>query len=164
MVENYFLEPGCIYIPERPVTISTVLGSAVAVCLHDRKQKIGGMCHFLYPRIPPGEKPTARYGNAAVAYLVRLFLEDGSKPRHLEAQIFGGALKPQGSVENIGSANVQVARRILQRRHVRIASEDVGGRKGRKIVYNSAANEIAVLKADNLRREDWYPYGSESDS
>lgn len=161
-MDNYFLEPGYIYIPVRPATISTVLGSAVAVCLYDRKRKIGGMCHYLYPRLGDGDRATARFGQAAVAYLVHLLREEGSKPRNLEAQIFGGADRPGRAGTAIGQANARVARSVLAARGVRIVSEDVGGRKGRKIVFNTATNEIAVLKADNLRRGDWYPYGLET--
>ncbi len=51
-----------------------------------------------------------------------------------------------------------VARKILVKACVRVVCEDVGGEKGRKIVFNTETNEIAVLKADKLRKEDWYPY------
>ena len=40
--QNYFLKPGFIYVATKPTMISTVVGSCIAVCVFDRKQKIGG--------------------------------------------------------------------------------------------------------------------------
>jgi chemotaxis protein CheD len=34
----------------------------------------------------------------------------------------------------------------------------VGGEKGRKIIFNTTTNEIAVVKVDKVREEDGYPY------
>ncbi len=36
-----------------------------------------------------------------------------------------------------------------------VASEDVGGKKGRKILFDTASGHVAVLKVHDLRREDW---------
>jgi chemotaxis protein CheD len=44
------------------------------------------------------------------------------------------------------------------REGIRVVSEDTGGEKGRKIVFNTGTNEVAVLKVDRLRKGDWYPY------
>lgn len=46
---NYFLEPGYVYLASQPTVISGVLGSCVAVCLYDRKRRVGGMNHFRFP-------------------------------------------------------------------------------------------------------------------
>jgi chemotaxis protein CheD len=50
------------------------------------------------------------------------------------------------------------ATKVLTNKQVRIISEDVGGRRGRKIVFNTTTNEIGVFKVDKLRKGDWYPY------
>ena len=87
-------------------------------------------------------------------------MDDGCDPAHLEAQIFGGAAPPdgQGKSADVGRENVDVARKMLQRNKVRIVSEDVGGNKGRKLVYNSLNNEVLVIRVDTIRKSDWYPY------
>jgi chemotaxis protein CheD len=51
-----------------------------------------------------------------------------------------------------------IARKILAKERINITSEDVGGEKGRKIVFNTHTNEMAVIKVDKLRTVDWYPY------
>lgn len=159
-LQEYYLNPGYIYVPGVPTLFSTVLGSSVAVCLWDRKRACGGMNHFLFPSTRDPARATAQYGNVATRALVRFFIEAGSKVKHLEAQIFGGAHHLDGSVEavRVSRENVTVARDILTRNKVRIVSEDTGGNKGRKLVYNNLTNEVLVIRVDTLRQADWYPY------
>ncbi|MBW2605027.1 MAG: chemotaxis protein CheD [Deltaproteobacteria bacterium] len=156
--KNYFLKPGFIYVSTKPTMISTVVGSGIAVCVFDRRQKVGGMNHFQFPVITSPKQATARYGNVAVSALINLMIDEGSKSEHLEAQILGGAYNPEISNKNIGIDNIKIARNVLTKKRVRIVSEDVGGEKGRKIIFNTDSNEIAVVKVDKVRQEDWYPY------
>lgn len=156
--ENYFLKPGYIFLSVTPTIISTVLGSSVSVCLYDRKRKVGGMNHFKLPTITDPMKSTAEYGNVATLTLIRMMFEDGSKRKHIEAQIFGGAFRGGTTGPDVGSNNIKVARKVLERARLQIVSEDVGGQKGRKIVFDTAKNEIAVIKVEKIREGDWYPY------
>ena len=50
---------------------------------------------------------------------------------------------------------MSVARRALSRRGIRVASEDVGGSLGRKIVFDTGSGQVAVLKVRNIRKSDW---------
>ncbi len=159
-LHNYFLQPGFVYMPVKPAIISTVVGSCVAVCVFDRKQKVGAMNHFQLPYIDDPQQATARYGNVSVSLLINMMIAEGSKASHLEAQIIGGAFHPDISQENIGQENIGIAKKIIEKKKISIVSEDVGGEKGRKIVFNIAMNEVAVVKVDNIRKADWYPYES----
>jgi len=159
--ENYFLKPGYIFLSANPTIISTVLGSSVSVCLYDRKRKVGGMNHFTLPSVADPRKSTAEYGNIATLTLVRMMLEDGSKRRNIEAQIFGGAFRAETSDVDVGSDNVRVARKVLARERLKVVSEDVGGQRGRKIVFDTSKNEIAVIRVERIREGDWYPYGND---
>ncbi|MGD9733646.1 MAG: chemotaxis protein CheD [Desulfamplus sp.] len=158
---DYLLKPGFIYISNNPVSISTVVGSSVAVCLFDRRKKVGGMNHFQFPEIKEREKATAIYGNVATLALIKMMLSNGSKNSHIEAQIFGGAHNYEVSNINVGINNIRTARKILNNKKIKIISEDVGGEVGRKIIFNTATNEIAVLKVKDIRKSDWYPYESD---
>ena len=156
--ENYYLQPGYIFLPETSITVSTVIGSGVCVCLYDKKNKIGGMNHFQYPFMNEKGKTTPLYGNVATTALIRMLLERKSKIKHLEAQIFGGAYNPELKQKDIGRENIEIARKILVKARILIISKDVGGQKGRKIAFNTQTNEIAVLKVNHLREQDWFPY------
>jgi chemotaxis protein CheD len=155
---QYFLKPGYLYLTQEPTLIYAVMGSAVTVCLWDRHNRFGGVAHFLYPRLSRGDKATAQYGNVAVLTLIKLMLADGSDRSFLEAQLFGGGDPASFEAKTLGNQNVLTARKVLARQGVPIISEDVGGTKGRKLVFKSDTNEAMVLKVDRLRREDWFPY------
>lgn len=155
---NYFLKPGYILVANSATVISTVLGSCVSVCIYDRKRKVGGMNHFQLPLIDKSNAATARYGNVATVALIGMMMDDGCRLKHLESQIFGGAFNAQVSEVDIGKENIRMAQRILRKKGIPIVSEDVGGQKGRKIVFDTATNEVAVIKVDKLRKGDWHPY------
>ncbi len=159
-IQEYFLRPGYIYLTREPTLISTVLGSCVAVTLWDKKLELGGINHFLFPMVNEPREATARYGNVAMNALIRLFLEEGSRKDALEAQIFGGACLPDSSREaqQVGEDNVSIGREILGRNGIPIISEDIGGTRGRKLIFNSLTNEVVILRVDRLRESDWYPY------
>lgn len=156
--DYYFLQPGYIFMPDQSISISTVIGSGVSVCIYDKKIQIGGMNHFQLPYMATKGKTTALYGNIATIALIKMMLAHGSKRKHLEAQIFGGAYNPKKNDKDIGRENIKIARNILLKSKISIISKDVGGEKGRKVVFNTDTNEIAVLKVDSLRDDDWYPY------
>ena len=143
-----------------PTLISAVVGSCVAVCLWDRKREYGGMSLFLYPQTRDSGQATTRFGNVATRTLIRLFLEEGSLKKFLEAQVFGGAHPNDGTSEamQIGRQNILIARQILMKSGIPITSEDVGGVRGRKLVYNTLTNEVVSLRVERLRESDWYPY------
>ena len=158
MPAKYFMKPGYILVPDRPTAIATVLGSCVSVCIYDGLLQAGGMNHFQLPSSQQAGRSTARYGDAATLKLIRLMVENGSKVRNMEAQIFGGAYNAEISSWNVGFENIHIAKKILGVKGIPVVSEDVGGNKGRKIIFNTRTNEIAVLKMDEIRKDDWFPY------
>jgi len=138
--------------------VRTVVGSAVVVTLWDRQAQRGGITHYLYPRTDNRKGATARFGNVAVLALINMLTVEGCLPEALEAHIIGGAGHPEGSGVNIGDQNVAMAREILAKKQIIVVSEDVGGFMGRKVLFNLATNEVAVIKVEKLRATDWYPY------
>lgn len=163
-IPGYFLKPGYIYLTLTPTVISTVLGSCVSVCIFDEKKRIGGMNHFKMPKSPGRSMNTAVYGDVATRTLIRMMLAEGSKIGNLEAQVIGGAMNSDVSTEDIGRRNIEIALEILRKAGVRIVSEDSGGTKGRKIVFDTSTNTTAVIKVDRLRLADWYPYHDDRES
>jgi len=47
LLPEYFLNPGELIFSKKPVVVKTVLGSCVAVCIHDKNLNYGGICHYL---------------------------------------------------------------------------------------------------------------------
>jgi len=155
---QYYLKPGYIFFSKEPTLISTVMGAAVTVCLWDRDKHYGGASHFLYPKTLEKGRATTFYGNVAILTLIRLLIEDGSEKTSLEAQIFGGGDRDSLLEDTLGMQNILVARKILSRKGIPVTSEDVGGAKGRKLVFKSDSGEVMILKVGRLRQEDWPPY------
>lgn len=153
---TYFVEPGYIYFSKKPAMLRAVVGTCVAVCLWDTRLRRGGMNHFLMPKVLDQDRATPRYGNVAVAALVRIMEEAGSKREHLIAQILGGGAPPGSPPHHLGEQNVAAAREALARKRIVIVSEDTGGMLGRKIVFDTGTGELAVLKVHQIRDSDWY--------
>ena len=159
-VFRYHLEPGGLFTCGEPAMVSAVLGTCVAVCLHDRRLKIGGMNHFLYPKTKFfGPSGGSQYADVSIPALIQRLRRQGCRLEDMEAQIFGGGEAPGilGS-DKTGSRNVRMARRLLKKNGIRVVSEDVGGLKGRRLLFHTGTNEALVMKTHRLRRGDFYPY------
>jgi len=138
-----YLHPGQIAVSDRPLTISTVLGSCVAVCLWDEARGTGGMNHYLLPVSPKGSA-SARYADHAVPELVARVRSAGGGGA-LVAKVFGGACVIEAfHHDQLGDRNVEAARELLRRAGVPIVAEDVGGRRGRKLHFCLADGRVAV--------------------
>jgi chemotaxis protein CheD len=147
---HVFVQAGQMFVTTSPCLMSTIVGSCVSACLWDRRRSWGGMNHFVLARAPLLSRAVARplsYGDLAVSELVERLLEMGSSTADLEAKIFGGAnlLGPGASDgEGLGSRNVAVARAVLAERRVVLAAQDVGGRRGRKLIFRSNDGSVHV--------------------
>ena len=152
---SYYLEPGFIYFNKRASTVRTVVGSCVAVCLWDKALRCGGMNHFIRPVTYDKALATPQYGNVAVAALVKIMQDAGCQREDLVAQILGGGCRQNTGDAHVGRQNVEIAREMLTRKGIAIASEDVGGSIGRKIAFDTGSGQLAVLKVFSLRDADW---------
>lgn len=135
---SVYLHPGQLHAAAAPATIVTVLGSCVSVCLFDASRGIGGINHFLLPHHTANQDSSPRFGPAAVRQLIDAVLRLGASPRALEAKVFGGAcvLEPAGTGRRaLGAQNVAVARQLLAETQIPIRAEDVGGVRGRKLIF-----------------------------
>jgi len=120
--------------------VTTILGSCVSVCLWDPLAKIGGINHFLLPMDVGDDQASLRFGNHAVRKLIEEILGLGAQQTRLRAKLFGGAcvLVAFRSRENhLGTKNVQIAREVLQAADIPIVGHDVGGERGRKLIFHT---------------------------
>ena len=133
--------PGEYLATARDIVMVTLLGSCVAVCLHDPMAGVGGMNHFMLPeRAETGEEgvvsASARYGTYAMEVLMNDMLKQGARRDRIEAKVFGGASVLKGfGANNVGVQNAQFIKRYLQRENIPIAGEDLLGKQPRKVGY-----------------------------
>jgi len=140
-----YLHPGQIFVSAEPHRVTTILGSCVSVCMWDGARGIGGLNHFLLPHWAGDGHSSARFGNVAIRMLVDGLVGLGVQRRRLQAKVFGGACVMEafrGTGEHLGVKNVEVAARMLHDEGVDVVARDVGGRRGRKLIFQT--NEGSV--------------------
>jgi len=138
-VKKIHLHAGQLYATAEPAEIITILGSCVAVCLFEARRGIGGINHFMLPTDSPTVNP--RYAGHACDLLLGQLLALGARRANLSAKIFGGAsvlhIGPNTGAE-LGTRNIEAARAKLALEQIPIVGEDVGGVRGRKLVFLTA--------------------------
>jgi len=146
-----FIHVGQIHVDTPPASISTVLGSCVAVCLYDKVNKIGGMNHYLLPFWNANGLQSPKYGNIAIPKLIEHMLDHGASLKFIEAKIFGGASINMAVSKSmmIGEKNILVAREILKENKINIVAEDVGEKNGRKIQFNLESGKVLLKYTQN---------------
>ncbi|KJU86965.1 chemotaxis protein CheD [Candidatus Magnetobacterium bavaricum] len=145
---DHFLYPGNIYVQREACTITTILGSCVAVCLWDPVLKYGGMNHYLLPLWNGEGLPSPRFGNIAISKLIEKMLSLGCNKKSLKAKVFGGAslMQQSSGLLNVGERNVIVAEDVLAEEGISIMSSDLGGNLGRKIVFKTDTGGVLLKK------------------
>lgn len=133
-----YLHAGQLAVAAEPTAIVTVLGSCVAVCLWDPATRVGGVNHFLLPHHVERER-SARFGTVAVPQLVEAVVRAGASRSGLVAKVFGGAcvLGSVRQARRLGEENAALALRLLDEAGIPVLDRDVGGERGRKLVFVS---------------------------
>lgn len=137
--------------------ISTLLGSCIAVCLHDAQAHIGGMNHFLLGEPGRGQTVAAtdmnRYGLHAMELLINAMMHKGASRHRLCAQVFGGG-NIQAAFGPIGTRNAEFAMRFLKTEGIPVQQANVGGTQARKVefrAWDGIATCTLVAQAPPLR-------------
>lgn len=143
------LLPGEWWFGFDALTVSTLLGSCVAVVLWHPQRRLAGMCHYLVPnRARQARDPLdGRYGDEALSLLRQAVIAAGSMPTEYRTLVFGGANMfsevPRVTFD-IGARNAEVALDGLVRHGFIVAGSDVGGTKHRRIELEVATGRVRV--------------------
>ena len=118
--------------------ITTLLGSCVAVCLHDAESRIGGMNHFLLGEPDPQHRVRPedmhRYGLHAMELLINAMMNRGAARHRLRAHVYGGA-NIVAAFGKIGTANGEFALRFLATEGIPVGQCVLGGVLPRKVEF-----------------------------
>ena len=78
--------------------------------------------------------------------LIARMLSLGCQKRNLTARMFGGAsqFEVSGGRISIGLQNVHVATRFLEDEGIPILAQEVGGSRGRKLVFHTETGDVFV--------------------
>jgi len=126
-----------LHVSVTPSEIVTVLGSCVAVCLFDTKNKISGMNHYLLPLWNGNGLKSLKYGNISIERLIEAMQAVGADHRCIEAKIFGGAMLNINEEISVAPRNISVAIDMLKHYKIPLVAQDVGGNRGRKVIFSN---------------------------
>lgn len=142
--KRHFLYPAAMLVSKQPHLVNTILGSCVAVCLYDPINRFGGINHFMLPLWNGQGLASPKYGNIAIEKLVEKMVSLGSNRSHLKAKVFGGGEVIETNISNfqIGSRNISIAIELLEEYRIPIVSSSLGGKHGRKILFNTQTGEV----------------------
>ena len=128
------------------VMMTTVLGSCIAVCLYDPKNRVGGMNHFLLPGGQKNDTEGVVYGVHAMELLINALLKRGARKGQLQAKVFGGARMINASLD-IGAQNADFAASFLEREGINCVGRSTGGLHARRVrfwPYDGRARQLLL--------------------
>jgi len=126
------------------------LGSCIAICLYDRKNRIAAMAHSMLPdsrNSAPGIN-TLRFVDKTVDAMLSSMNALGCKNRDIRAKICGGAeiFHNVPKLSDIGRQNIKAVRKKLRSKGIKIIAEDVGGSEGRSIWFDTETGDVVISK------------------
>jgi len=123
---------------EPEVLIGTLLGSCIAICLHDAVARVGGMNHFLLGEPGSHERirdaDLSRYGVHAMELLVNTMMQRGAMRSRLRAHLYGGANIVAG-LGQIGSSNAAFAKSFVAVEGITLGHTELGGSHARRVEF-----------------------------
>jgi len=164
--EHIYLKPGDICISDTPALISTLLGSCVSVTMFSRRHKAGAICHGLLPSCK-GRKPCEcdvfcregiRYVDCSIMRMLGWFEQKGAARGEIDVKVFGGSdMLTTGGIRSkatVGQQNIIMAFKVIEKEKLRIAASDVGGVRGRKIIFSTHTGEVLLKRLLKSETED----------
>lgn len=140
---NLVLNPGII------MTIG--LGSCIGIALYDRILKVAGLAHIMLPDSTQFKNNTnpMKFADTAIPILIEKMEKEGCRKRNLIAKIAGGAsmfnFSDKSMISDIGKRNSEAVKKALKCESVPIISEEIGGNKGRTMIFYSNDGKV-ILK------------------
>ncbi len=144
IMDKYYLYPGNIFSSKQPHIVDTILGSCVSVFLWDAVLKFGSINHYMLPQ-GNEENRSFKYGNIAIAELLNRMQKMGSVKKNVRAKVFGGSdISNANNSFGIGRRNIAIARDLLKKANIPVASFSIGGPLGRKVIFYSGSGDVLI--------------------
>lgn len=146
---NAYLKPGEVIISRNPILVSTILGSCVAVTMYSASKGVGAICHAIFPH-HTNKEASLHYVDTAIRHIFKKMIEYEATA-DMVVKLFGGAQVLAGADygedrKSIGELNIQQAKRTLRQMGLTIAREDVGGPRGRKLLFSIKTGDVLLRR------------------
>jgi len=136
------------FCPDKLITVG--LGSCVGIAIYDKAVGVGGLAHIMLPDSSQFNKITnkIKFADLAIPILVEDMIKKGARLRNMTAKIAGGAsmfnFSDKSIIMDIGSRNGIAVKDALKILSIPIVSEDIGGNKGRTLIFDTASGILSV--------------------
>lgn len=136
------------FSPGRIITVG--LGSCVGIAIYDAQNKIGGLSHIMLPDSTQFSKITNphKFADLSLPIMIKKMQEEGAQLKNMKAKIAGGASMFNFSDKkmnmDIGGRNSIAVKNILRNFSIPILGEDVGGSKGRTMIFDTASGTVQI--------------------
>jgi chemotaxis protein CheD len=143
------------------VLVAYGLGSCLGISMIDPVTRISGLLHAVLPGavngMPLNDSNSHKYVDSGIENLLTTMVQEGANKSRLVVRLVGGAnmlISPGLTTSfDIGTRNIETARRTLQRLNLRIASEEVGGHTGRTVHVYVADSRVTVRVIGEKERD-----------
>ena len=136
---------GQIAAGRAPQRMKSVLGSCIGLAIYHPRLKTGAMAHIVLPDSAGRDGTPGKFADTAVPGMLQLLKELGAPAHGLTAKLAGGANMFAGSGPlQIGDANAKAVAQKLKGFGIPVAGEDIGGTKGRRVVFDCASGQMTV--------------------
>lgn len=139
--------------PDRLITVG--LGSCIGIALYDKFKGIGGLAHIMLPDSSQFNNVTNphKFADLAIPVLIEKMERLGATKRNIRAKIAGGAsmfnFSDKSMIMDVGNRNGMAVKTALEKLSIPILSEDIGGNKGRTMVFDTE-NGVVQIKTVGL--------------
>jgi chemotaxis protein CheD len=143
--ERTMVGMGQVVTAKAPATLTAILGSCISVALYQPRMRLGVLSHVVLPKSSGATAGPGKFADLAVPNMLAELERLGAGRGGLVAKIAGGACMfgTSGPLQ-IGHANAEAVTRALSAAGLRITAQDVGGTKGRRVVFDLATGTLTV--------------------
>ena len=147
-----YLKPAELHMTDRPVVVSTVLGSCVSVTMFHPRSKVGAICHGLLPRCGAGGRQEQfKFVDSSIRRMLACFDDLRIDRGEIEVKVFGGAemhgvIRAKRLQASVGRQNVETAIGMIHEEGLRIITSDTGGSRGRKILFFTHTGNVLLKR------------------
>lgn len=154
-LDKIYLQPGELLVTEDPLMVTTVLGSCVSVTMFNERLGAATICHGMLPY--GGKSENFRYIDKALLYMIGFFKKLVIDRKEIEVKIFGGAdmFTTVGSGNGnltVGRQNIAAAVRCLKEHGMAPTASDVGGKKGRKLIFTTNTGTVYLKRLNDQKQ------------
>lgn len=142
---NINLKPGEVVVSRKPVLVTTLLGSCVAVTMFSAKSGFAAICHAMPPE-NIGRGQDLRYVDTALQFIYDK-TDEYDVGNDLVVKLFGGAHvlevgDTSSDRQSVGEQNVAKAKIVLASLGLVVTASDTGGLKGRRLFFCTRSGDV----------------------